>query len=170
MRPPGALLVFSCVVAASLSSATAAAQPPPTSHPPAAAPTAPAAPGAPTPAPEQAPTEQQLGLPVYPGAQFIRSYDAGRGQRYYLFGTAAAFDQVVAFYRGSLKQRGEIVFERPATHMFQVGRYRSETMAFPPGVTVKDFTWGGSAGYPNPLPNTRPQRFPTVVQLVPVPF
>jgi hypothetical protein len=43
-------------------------------------------------------------------------------------------------------------------------------MAFPPGVTVKDFTWGGSAGYPNPLSNTRPQRFPTVVQLVPVPF
>ena len=36
--------------------------------------------------PEQTPTEQQLGLPVYPGAQFIRSYDAGSGQRYYLFG------------------------------------------------------------------------------------
>jgi hypothetical protein len=30
---------------------------------------------------EQAPTEQTLGLPIYPGAQFITSKDAGRGQR-----------------------------------------------------------------------------------------
>ena len=28
--------------------------------------------------------------------------------------------------------------------MFEVGRFREETMAFPPGVTVKDWTWGGS--------------------------
>ena len=30
--------------------------------------------------------------------------------------------------------------------MFDVGRFREETMAFPPGVTVKDYTWAGSAG------------------------
>ena len=29
------------------------------------------------------PTEAMLGVPIYPGAQFIASYDAGRGQRYY---------------------------------------------------------------------------------------
>jgi hypothetical protein len=118
-------------------------------------------------APEGAPTEQQLGVPVYPGAQFIRSYDAGRGQRYYLFGAVAPYEQVVTYYRTLLKQRGDVVFERPATHMFEVGRYRSETMAFPPGVTVKDFTWAGSAGYPNSTPAAQPARFPTIIQIVP---
>jgi len=119
-------------------------------------------------APEGAPTEQQLGVPVYPGAQFIRSYDAGRGQRYYLFGAVAPYEQVVTYYRTLLKQRGDVVFERPATHIFEVGRYRSETMAFPPGVTVKDFTWGGSAGYPNATPAAQPAHFPTIIQIVPV--
>ncbi len=38
---------------------------------------------------EAAPTEAMLGVPIYPSAQFIASYNAGRGQRYYLFGTAA---------------------------------------------------------------------------------
>jgi hypothetical protein len=120
--------------------------------------------------PEGPPTEQQLGLPVYPGAQFIRSYDAGRGQRYYLFGASASYEQVVTYYRTLLKQRGDVVFERPATHMFEVGRYRSETMAFPPGVTVKDFTWGGSAGYPSSTQATQPARFPTIIQIVPAAF
>jgi hypothetical protein len=119
---------------------------------------------------EAPPTEQQLGLPILPGAQFIRSYEAGRGQRYYLFGTQALLEEVLAYYRTALKQRGEVVFERPATYMFEVGRFRPETMAFPPGVTVKDFTWAGSAGFPNPVPNAQPQRFPTVIQIVPAPF
>jgi hypothetical protein len=30
---------------------------------------------------QQEPTEQTLGMPIYPGAQFVASYDAGRGQR-----------------------------------------------------------------------------------------
>jgi hypothetical protein len=118
---------------------------------------------------EGTPTVQQLGLPIFPGSQFIRSYDAGRGQRYYLFGTEASLEEAVAYYRTTLKERGGIVFERPATYMFEVGRYRPETMAFPPGVTVKDFTWGGSAGFPNPLPNAQPQRFRTIIQIVPAP-
>jgi hypothetical protein len=130
----------------------------------------PAAPAAAARPPQQIPTEQQLGLPVYPGAQFIRSYDAGSGQRYYLFGVDAPYGQVVTYYRTLLKQRGDVVFERPATHMFEVGRYRAESMAFPPGVTVKDFTWGGSAGYPNPIPGAQPARFPTVLQIVPAPL
>jgi hypothetical protein len=119
---------------------------------------------------EPPPTEEQLGLPVIPGAQFLRSYDAGRGQRYYLFGTGALLEEVVAYYRTALKQRGDVVFERPATYMFEVGRFRPETMAFPPGVTVKDFTWAGSAGFPNPAPNAQPARFATVIQIVPAPF
>jgi hypothetical protein len=135
-----------------------------------APPAAPQGAALPAAASEPPPTEAQLGLPVIPGAQFLRSYDAGRGQRYYLFGTGALLEEVVAYYRTALKQRGDVVFERPATYMFEVGRFRPETMAFPPGVTVKDFTWAGSAGFPNPAPNAQPARFATVIQIVPAPF
>jgi hypothetical protein len=106
-------------------------------------------------------------FPIYPAAQFLASYDAGRGQRYYIYGTTAAFADVVLYYRTQLDERGSLVFKEPPTHMFEVGRFRDQTMAFPPGVTVKDWTWGGSAGYLNPKPKTQPERFPTVVMLVP---
>ena len=49
--------------------------------------------------PAAAPTEAMLGVPIYPGAQFIASYDAGRGQRYYIFGSAAPFVDLVTYYR-----------------------------------------------------------------------
>jgi hypothetical protein len=141
------------------------ARPPSQSAPPPA--TAAPAP-ADTPAPEVVPTEATMGAPIYPKAQFIASYNAGQGQRYYLFGTAAAFADVVTFYRTALRQRGELVFEEPATHMFEIGRYREDTMAFPPGVTVKDYTWGNLGGYLNPKLGAQPARFPTIIQMVPV--
>jgi hypothetical protein len=109
---------------------------------------------------------------VYPGAQFLASYDAGRGQRYYLFGATAAFADVVGYYRTQLDDRGDLVFKEPGTHMFDgrtLGRYREETMAFPPSVTVKDWTSGGSRGYPNPKLGAQPARFPTVIMIVPAP-
>lgn len=121
------------------------------------------------PADPNAPTEAMLGFVIYPGGQFIASYDAGRGQRYYLFGAAAGFTEVVNFYRSVLKERGNLVFDEPPTHMFEVGRFRDETMAFPPGVTIKDYTWGGSKGYPNPRRPANPDRFPTVIMIVPAP-
>jgi len=110
-----------------------------------------------------------LGVPIYPGAQFITSYDAGRGQRYYLFGTAASFVELVSYYRTILKQRGDLVYEVPATHQFDVGRFDNDTMAFPPGVTIKDFQSDLSQGFPNPKPGGQPARFPTILQIVPVP-
>jgi hypothetical protein len=116
-----------------------------------------------------APTEAMLGMPVMPNAEFIASYDAGRGQRYYLFGTSTSFAETVAYYRTTLKSRGELVYEEPPIHMFDVGRFREETMAFPPGVTVKDYTWGGSPGYLVPLGGTPGQRFRTIIQIVPAP-
>ena len=115
------------------------------------------------------PTEATLGLPIYPAAQFIASYNAGRGQRYYLFGTNADFAQVVTFYRNVLKQRGELVFDEPPVQMFEIGRFREETMAFTPSVTVKDYTWAGSAGYINPKRGGTPARFKTIIQVVPNP-
>jgi hypothetical protein len=126
------------------------------------------APAAARPAPEAVPTEATLGVPIFPGAQFIASYDAGRGQRYYIFGSPATFVELVTYYRNVLKQKGELVYEVPATHEFDVGKYREETMAFPPGVTIKDFQSDISQGYPNPKPGGQPARFPTVIQIVPV--
>jgi hypothetical protein len=110
-----------------------------------------------------------LGLPIYPNAQFITSYDAGRGQRYYLFGSESKFPELVKYYQTVLKTRGTLVFDAPATHVFEVGRFREETMAFPPGVTVKDYTWNGSAGYLNPKKAGKPERFPAIIQIVAVP-
>jgi hypothetical protein len=109
-----------------------------------------------------------LGVTLYPGAQFLKSYDAGRGQRFYLFGSTASFVDLVTYYRTILKQKGELVFDVPATHEFLVGRFREETMAFPPGVTIKDFQSEVSQGYPNTRPGGRPERFPTIIQIVPV--
>ena len=124
---------------------------------------------APLPADPDAPTEATLGFPIYPTARFIASYDAGRAQRYYVFGTTAPFADLVAYYRTRLEERGNQVFEEPPTHMFEVGRFRDNTMAFPPGVTIKDWTWGGATGYPNPKPKAQPARFPTIIMIVPEP-
>ena len=165
-----------------LGTLTAAAQTPrPFPTPPRTGTTAPAPPPQPVPSSESAPpptaqapnidapTEATLGVPVYPTAQFLVSYDAGLGQRYHLFGCQASFNEVVTYYKTILKQKGELVFEQPATQMFEIGRFREDAMAFPPGVTVKDFTFGGSEGYVNPKPNGAPKRFPTIIQIVPIP-
>ncbi len=142
------------------------------------APAQPAAPRAPAPAvapPAPAtvdparPTEATLGFPIYPAAQFIASYDAGRAQRYYIFGSTASFDDLVTYYRTQLKEKGNLVFEEPPTHMFEIGRFSNDTMAFPPGVTIKDWTSGGSKGYANPKPGAQPARFPSIIQIVPAP-
>ena len=130
-----------------------------------APPSAPAAPLDPN-----APTAATLGVAAFPGAQFFSSYEAGRAQRYYIFGTTASFAEVTAYYRTQTGERGELVFKDPPTHMFTGGtlaRYRDETMAFPPSVTVKD--WTTSGGYPNPKIAGQPQRFPTVIMIVPPP-
>ena len=123
----------------------------------------------PAPSPTEPPTEASLGVPIYPGAEYIASYDAGRGQRYYLFGTNAVFTEIVNYYKNVLKQKGELVYEEPAIHQFDLGKFREETMAFPPSVTIKDYTWGGSAGYLNPRRGKAPERYKTVIQIVPAP-
>jgi hypothetical protein len=121
------------------------------------------------PAVEAGPTEEALGVPIYPGAQFLTSYDAGRGQRFYLFGSAATYVDLVTYYRTVLSQRGNQVYDIPATHQFDVGRFDDNTMAFPPSVTIKDFQSAVSQGYPNPTLGGEPARFPTIIQIVPAP-
>jgi hypothetical protein len=144
---------------------------PQSATPPAQLPAPPSAATTPAPKPgqpEAAPTDAMLGVPVYPGAQFLTSYDAGRGQRYYIFGSTAPFVDLVTYYRTALKQKGELVYDVPATHEFDVGKFREETMAFAPGVTIKDFQSSVSEGFPNPKPGGQPARFKSIIQIVPV--
>ena len=136
-------------------------------------PPAPAAPQPTTSAPPaagqapRAPGEAVLGVPIYPGSQFLASYDAGRNQRYYIFGSVASFVDLVSYYRSALKQKGEQVFDVPATYEFDIGKFNEDSMAFPPGVTIKDFQSEVSQGYPNPNPGAQPPRFPSIIQIVP---
>lgn len=142
------------------------------------APVQPSAPRPPAPPPQPSgasaadpatPSESTLGFPVYPGAQFLASYDAGRGQRFYIFGATAPFAELVTYYRTQLREKGNLVFDEPPTQMFEVGKFNNDTMAFPPGVTIKDWTSGGSKGYPNPKPGAQPARFPSIIMIVPAP-
>jgi hypothetical protein len=179
-------VLSAAVMAAVLGSAAAAQVPQPFPKPQTQQPARPAQPGspapsspaptqntpppnAPAPASEATPSEALLGVPIYPNAQFITSYDAGHGQRYYLFGSDAGFPVLVKYYQTVLKTRGTVVFETPATQIFEVGRFDERSMAYPPGVTIKDYTWGPAGGYLNPKRGARPERFASIIQIVPVP-
>ncbi len=118
--------------------------------------------------PDGVPTEATLGAPVYPTAVYLTNYDAGRGQTYHIFGTGSSFEEMVRYYSVVLDERGDSVFTAPAVHVFETGRFREESMAFPPSVTIKDYTWNGSEGYLNPTPGAN-ERFPTIIQIVPPP-
>jgi hypothetical protein len=161
------VLVLGSTIVAARPAAQAPATPPPRPAPaPAAAPaTAPVA--AQARAAEAPPTEVTLGVAIFPTSVFLGSFNAGQGQRYYLFGSTASFADLVTYYRGVLKARGELVFDAPAVHMFDTGRFREESMAFPPSVTIKDYMWGGKGGYLNPIRGGQPARFPTIIQIVP---
>lgn len=149
--------------------------PPPTTTAPAPPPAKPAAP-APAAAPAQTtaakpgtPTEAELGAPIYPSAVFLTSYDAGRGQRFYIFGATVPYADLVGYYKTVMKSKGDELYDSPPTHQFETAKFRDESMAFPPSVTIKDYTYGGSAGYPNPKKGDGPDRFPTIIQIVPAP-
>jgi hypothetical protein len=140
---------------------------PPTQAPTAAPATTPPATAAAPPAANAAPTETTLGVPIYPAAQFLQSYDAGRGQRFYVFGSTASFTDLVTWYRTALKQKGDLIFDAPATHEFDIGKFREDAMAFPPSVTIKEYKSEVSAGFPNPKAGGQPEWFPTLIQIVP---
>ena len=175
----GALVASLAAPALASQGGTQVQAPPPTQNPPsprpfpgAGAPAAGTAKPADTATAPQAtparPTDTALGgAPVYPGAEFIDSYDAGSGQRYFLYGTDAPFLEIVAYYKKILNSGGRELFKAPAMHQFDLGRYQEETMAYPPSVVVKDHTWNGSAGYAVVV-GTQQKRFKTIIQIVPV--
>lgn len=117
---------------------------------------------------EPAPSEQVLGAPVYPGAVFLESFDAGSNQRFYLFGTNAPFDDIVQYYKNVLRTGGRELFKAPATRQFDIAKFHDDTMAFQPSVVVKDYTWHGQEGYLF-VSGTSEQRYRTVIQIVPPP-
>jgi len=175
-------LVLLCAVGAGV---YAQAPPPPTTPPPKPQPfpgssqtapppvkPGPSQPAGTEPAPVRppvgAPTVQDLGgTPVYPGAEYLDSFDAGRGQRYYIYGTNTPYAEIVVYYKNVLKNSGNReIFRAPAMHQFDLGRYVEETMAYPPSVVVKDYTWNESPGY-LVVTGTAEKRFKTVIQIVP---
>jgi hypothetical protein len=140
-------------------------QPPPAAPPAAQSPT-----GQPT-APPAGPAQTSAGappagLPVFPQAEFLTSFDAGRGQRYYLYGTGTPFEQVVDHYRTTLRTGGRELYRAPAIRQFDLGRFDDDAMAFPPSVVVKDYAAAPGGGYLF-VRGAAEQRFRTIIQIVP---
>ena len=99
-------------------------------------------------------------FPIYPARNSSRRTTPGRGQRYYLYGSDCLVCGAGQVLPERAEERGELVFDAPATHVFEVGRFREETMAYPPGVTIKDYTSNGSRGLSEPENGAQPARFP----------
>lgn len=107
------------------------------------------------------------GVPaVYPTAEYLEAVDAGAGQTYYLYGTDTPFDEVVAYYRTILRDRGREIYRTPGTHQFDLGRFDDNRMVYPPSVVVKDYAGGDAPGYLF-VSGVEEKRFATIIQVVP---
>lgn len=116
-------------------------------------------------APVQTAPDLSAGVPLYPAAQFLETFDAGKGQQYHLYGTDAPFGEIVTYYKTTLKNSGRVIFQGPLMHQFDLGRFQEDTMAYPPSVVVKDYTWNGQAGYLH-VAGTTSTRYKTIIQIV----
>ena len=108
-------------------------------------------------------------MPVFPSAEFIASYDAGRGQRYYLFGTNNPFAQIVEYYKTVLKQRGELVYDEPPGPHVRGRPVPRGDDGVPAGGHGEGLRVGRTLGYLNPKRGAEPARFKTIIQIVPAP-
>ncbi|MEO8070485.1 MAG: hypothetical protein ABI652_03715 [Acidobacteriota bacterium] len=96
----------------------------------------------------------------------MNSFDAGRGQRYYLYGSDASFIDVADFYKKQLKSGGREIYKVPAMQQFDLGKFSDSEMAYPPSVVVEDYAADGGKGYLF-VSGTTEKRFKTVIQIVP---
>ena len=103
--------------------------------------------------------------PVYPAAERLDEFDAGRGQRFVIFGTNLPYEDIVNYYKATLSNNGREIFREPAMQQFELGRFDDDSMAYPPSVVVKDYSWGGSAGYLH-IDGTTEKRYRTIIQIV----
>jgi len=106
------------------------------------------------------------GVPIYPGAELLSSFDAGRGQQVFLLGSTMPYSDIVGFYKIQLRNNGSEVFKTPPMQQFDLGQFRSETMSYRPSIVVKDYTWMESPGYLH-VAGTTEKRYRTVIQIVP---
>jgi hypothetical protein len=160
--------------------------PPPSTPPTKTTPAQPAAPSAPTapvqtpPAPAAAvtsplepPSEAALGVKFYPGVEYLESFDAGLGQRLFLFGTNAPYADVVTFYKKELGTGGTELFKIPPMQQFDLDKFQEDRMVYRPSVVVKDYTWTGINGELKDgylfVAGTNEKRYKTIVQIVPGP-
>jgi hypothetical protein len=132
--------------------------------PPAAAPATPDQQAA-NPVPPGTPADV-MRVPIFPAAEYLDSFDAGRGQRYYLFGVNSPYATIVAYYRKAIGNGGRELFRTPAMQQFDLGRFQEETMAYPPSVVVKDYAWGELPGFLF-VKGTTEKRYQTIIQIVP---
>ena len=65
-----------------------------------------------------------------------------------------------------MKNGGRTIFEAPAMQQWDLGKFQEQTMAYPPSIVVKDYSWNGSAGYLF-VDGAKEKRFKTVIQIVP---
>jgi hypothetical protein len=158
-------LAFSCADAFAQTT-TPVPKPFPTSAP--APTTKPVAPGQ---APAVSPQDggnldpRLAGIPIYTGAELLSSFDTGRGQWLFTFGTDMPYSDVIAFYKSQVRSSGTEIFKTPLVHQFDLGQFRSETMVYRPGVVVKDYS-GDTQGYLH-VTGTTEKRYRTVIQIVP---
>ena len=137
---------------------------PGTTPPPAAPNTATVA----KPAAQGRPTESDLGVRVFDGADYLDVVELGKGQRAFLFGTNAPFADVVAFYKRE-RGGGRELFRTPPMQQFDFDvKFRDETMMVQPAVVVKDYAWNMGGGYVS-LDGTQERHYKTIVQIVPAP-
>jgi hypothetical protein len=146
----------------STSTPPAGRPPEPAAPPDAAAEPAPPSLTVPTPQPPVLPTS----VPVYPSAEFLETFDAGAGQRFYLFGTNLPYADIVTYYRSVLKTGGRELYKSPGMHQFDLGKFQDDTMAYPPSIVVKDYESDNSPGYLF-VSGTTEKRFRTIIQIVP---
>jgi hypothetical protein len=123
-------------------------------------------PGSTQTAPAALTSESPITAPLYPSAQFLEVIDAGKGQQFHLYGTDAAYAEIVNYYKTTMKNGGRVLFQAPPMHQFDLGRYQEETMAYPPSVVIKDYTWNGSEGYLH-VSGATSRRYKTIIQIVP---
>jgi hypothetical protein len=105
--------------------------------------------------------------PIHPQAQLLDTFDAGRGQQYLIYGTDLPYPSVVEYYKQLLRTGGNEIFRAPAMHRFDLARFDENTMAYPPSIVIKDYTWNGSPGYLH-VDGSTERRYRTIIQVVPV--
>lgn len=105
--------------------------------------------------------------PIHPRAELLDAFDAGQGQQYIVYGTDLLYATVVEYYKQLLRSGGTEIFRAPAMHRFDLGRFDENTMAYPPSIVIKDYTWNGSPGYLHVNGSTE-KRYRTIIQVVPV--